>query len=153
MKHIDIRFHFIQWIVEDGKMKLIYCPTEEMVADIMTKALPSIKVKHFAVALGLSRPWGGVLNIQGWHTCSIVWRGIQGFLFLSLSTYGNVLHYPTYSFCLLSVTTLPTAALYKSPLLCTTPSVACLPRLRCTFCFSLILTYLYCYQFDIVTGI
>ena len=32
-KHIDIRFHFIQWIVEDGKMKLIYCPTEEMVTD------------------------------------------------------------------------------------------------------------------------
>ena len=55
-KHIDIRFHFIQWIVEDGKMKLVYCPTEEMVADIMTKALPSVKVKHFAAALGLSRP-------------------------------------------------------------------------------------------------
>jgi hypothetical protein len=55
-KHIDIRFHFIRWIVEDGKMKLVYCPTEEMVADIMTKALPSVKVKHFAAALGLSRP-------------------------------------------------------------------------------------------------
>jgi hypothetical protein len=55
-KHIDIRFPFIRWIIEDGKMKLVYCPTEEMVADIMTKALPSVKVKHFAAALGLSWP-------------------------------------------------------------------------------------------------
>ena len=47
-KHIDIQFHFICWVVEDGKLHLIYCPTEEMVADILTKALLSTKVKHFA---------------------------------------------------------------------------------------------------------
>ncbi|PIL28794.1 transcription factor [Ganoderma sinense ZZ0214-1] len=52
-KHIDIRFHFICWIVEDKKVKLVYCPTEDMVADILTKALPSPKVKHFAASLGL----------------------------------------------------------------------------------------------------
>jgi len=52
-KHIDIRFHFIRWIVEEGKLRLIYCPTEEMVADTLTKALPSPKVKHFATELGL----------------------------------------------------------------------------------------------------
>ncbi|GBE84202.1 hypothetical protein SCP_0601800 [Sparassis crispa] len=52
-KHIDIRFHFIRWIVEEEKLKLIYCPTEDMVADCLTKALPSPKVKHFAAALGL----------------------------------------------------------------------------------------------------
>jgi hypothetical protein len=52
-KHIDVRFHFIRWIVEEGKIRLIYCPTEEMVADILTKALPSTKVKHFARELGL----------------------------------------------------------------------------------------------------
>ena len=52
-KHIDVRFHFIRWIVEDGKLRLIYCPTEEMVADIFTKALVSMKVKHFASELGL----------------------------------------------------------------------------------------------------
>jgi hypothetical protein len=33
---------------------LEFCPTEEMVADIMTKALPSAKVKHFAQAMGLA---------------------------------------------------------------------------------------------------
>jgi hypothetical protein len=52
-KHIDVRFHFIRWIIEDGKLRLIYCPTDEMVADILTKALVSTKVKHFARELGL----------------------------------------------------------------------------------------------------
>jgi hypothetical protein len=52
-KHIDVRFHFIRWIIEDGKLRLIYCPTEEMVADVLTKALVSTKVKHFAIELGL----------------------------------------------------------------------------------------------------
>lgn len=52
-KHIDVRFHFIRWIIEQGLIKLVYCPTAEMVADVLTKALPSLKVKHFAAALGL----------------------------------------------------------------------------------------------------
>ena len=52
-KHIDIRFHFIRWIVENGSLRLIYCPTNDMVADSLTKALPSPKVKHFAAELGL----------------------------------------------------------------------------------------------------
>ena len=25
-KHIDVCFHFIRWIIEDGKLWLIYCP-------------------------------------------------------------------------------------------------------------------------------
>ena len=52
-KNIDVRFHFIRWIVENGSIQLIYCPTDDMVADTLTKALPSPKVKHFAVELGL----------------------------------------------------------------------------------------------------
>ena len=53
-KHIDIRFHFIHWIIENGSIHLIYCPTEDMLADTLTKALPSPKVKHFAVELRLA---------------------------------------------------------------------------------------------------
>jgi hypothetical protein len=52
-KHIDVRYHFIRWIIEEGKMRLIYCPTDEMVADVLTKALASTKVKFFAQELGL----------------------------------------------------------------------------------------------------
>jgi len=40
-KHINIRFHFIRWIIEEGKLRLVYCPTADMVADTLTKALPS----------------------------------------------------------------------------------------------------------------
>jgi Reverse transcriptase (RNA-dependent DNA polymerase)/gag-polypeptide of LTR copia-type/Integrase core domain/GAG-pre-integrase domain/Zinc knuckle len=54
-KHIDVRFHFIRWVVENGQLRLIYCPTADMVADTLTKALPSPKVKHFAAELGLCR--------------------------------------------------------------------------------------------------
>ena len=38
-KHIDIMYHFIRDLVEAGKIKLIYCATENMVADIFTKGL------------------------------------------------------------------------------------------------------------------
>ena len=54
LKHIDICFHFIPYIVEDGSIRLIYCPTNDMIADTLTKALPSAKVKHFAAEFGLS---------------------------------------------------------------------------------------------------
>ena len=54
-KHIDICFHFISWIVEEGKIKVVYCPTDKMVADTLTKALLSAKVKHFVHALRLSK--------------------------------------------------------------------------------------------------
>ena len=54
MKHIDIWFHFIQYIVEGGSIRLIYCPTDDMTANTLTKALPSMKAKHFALQLRLS---------------------------------------------------------------------------------------------------
>jgi hypothetical protein len=53
-KHIDIRYHFIRYIIEAGTIKLVYCSTDDMTADTLTKALPSAKAKHFATALGLS---------------------------------------------------------------------------------------------------
>ena len=53
IKHIDIHFHFIHWVMENRKICLIYCPTADMVADTLMKALLSPKVKHFAVELSL----------------------------------------------------------------------------------------------------
>ena len=53
-KHIDIHFHFICYIIEEGSIRLIFCPTDDNTADTFTKALPSTKAKHFASQLGLS---------------------------------------------------------------------------------------------------
>ena len=52
-KHIDIRYHFIRFSVENGSIGFLYCPTNDMIADTLTKALPSVKAKHFASELGL----------------------------------------------------------------------------------------------------
>jgi hypothetical protein len=52
-KHIDVQYHWICWVVKKGSIRLIYCPMDDMVANALTKALPSTKVKHFATSLGL----------------------------------------------------------------------------------------------------
>lgn len=44
---------FIHFIVEDGSIHFLYCPSHGMAADTFTKALPSIKAKRFARELGL----------------------------------------------------------------------------------------------------
>lgn len=43
-KHIDIRFHFIRERVENEEVKLCYVPTEEQLADLLTKALGRVQV-------------------------------------------------------------------------------------------------------------
>ncbi|CDO76235.1 hypothetical protein BN946_scf184644.g9 [Trametes cinnabarina] len=54
-KHIDVRYHFIRYYIDAGSIRLLYCPSNDMTADVLTKALPSFKVKHFAAALGLAQ--------------------------------------------------------------------------------------------------
>lgn len=43
-KHIDIRHHFIRELINKNEISLSYVPTQEMLADVMTKSLP--KDKH-----------------------------------------------------------------------------------------------------------
>src|SRR5216683_4395822 len=61
-KHIDIWFHYICQTVEEGAINLIYCPTDNMTADILTKVLPGWKVVTHALRLGLHCASGGVLE-------------------------------------------------------------------------------------------
>nr|CCA22046.1 polyprotein putative [Albugo laibachii Nc14] len=52
-KHIDIKFHFIREMVEARELEIEYKPTEEMVADALTKALAIGKHEAFIQALGM----------------------------------------------------------------------------------------------------
>ena len=52
-KHIDVCHHQLRGLKEDGIIKMIYCPTQDMVADIMTKPLPQVLFNKFSAGLGL----------------------------------------------------------------------------------------------------
>jgi hypothetical protein len=44
-KHIDIRHHFIKEKINEKLIKFEYVSTEDMLADIFTKAVP--RIKHY----------------------------------------------------------------------------------------------------------
>lgn len=46
-KHIDVQYHFICNVQNAGKVIIKYCPTADMVADIMTKPTTKFKVQKF----------------------------------------------------------------------------------------------------------
>lgn len=47
-KHVDVKYHFIRSTVDEGKVVVMYCPTEDMIADIMTKPATKFKLQKFA---------------------------------------------------------------------------------------------------------
>jgi len=52
-KHIDIRHHFIRERVANKEVDLKFCSTREMVADVVTKALPREAFERCRAALGV----------------------------------------------------------------------------------------------------
>ncbi len=48
-KHIDIAFRFVKEKVYDKSIDVMYCQTEEMMADIMTKPLSKAKFEKLEV--------------------------------------------------------------------------------------------------------
>jgi hypothetical protein len=63
-KHIDIRFHFIRQVIASGTIKMVYCPTDDMMANMLTKVLPHWKVMCHGLGLGLRQPSRGVVKSE-----------------------------------------------------------------------------------------
>lgn len=53
-KHIDIKHHFIRQVISEGQANLQYVPTEDNLADLLTKALARDKHEKFSKAMGLT---------------------------------------------------------------------------------------------------
>ena len=52
-KHIDLRYHFIRYMLEESKIMIDYVPTDQQPADILTKALGPQKHLCCLVLMGL----------------------------------------------------------------------------------------------------
>ena len=52
-KHIDIHYHFIREMVTRNVVKICYCPTNQMIADIFIKALPVKTFEALQELLGI----------------------------------------------------------------------------------------------------
>ena len=54
MKHMDIQHHFVREKVAEGQIQLEHVPTQDQIADGLTKPLPRDAFEKFRNALGLS---------------------------------------------------------------------------------------------------
>ncbi|KAB2625790.1 hypothetical protein D8674_017450 [Pyrus ussuriensis x Pyrus communis] len=52
-RHISRKFHFIRDAIQENEIELVYCKSEEQMADILTKALPKEKFNYFREMLGV----------------------------------------------------------------------------------------------------
>ena len=52
-KHIEIKYHYIQEMIQKGVVKLHYVPSDEQVEDVLTKPLSREKFEYFRDELGM----------------------------------------------------------------------------------------------------
>jgi hypothetical protein len=52
-KHIQLMYHFIQFVLEDGHLKLEKIHTSQNLADMLTKGVTGEKLSSFSVSVGL----------------------------------------------------------------------------------------------------
>jgi hypothetical protein len=52
-KHIDIRYHFVRELLQRNVISVVYCPTNEMLADVMTKPVPKPTFVRMRESLGV----------------------------------------------------------------------------------------------------
>jgi len=53
LKHMDTRVHFLRDHLDKEDIALLYCPTNDMIADVLTKALPPSQHAKLISLLGL----------------------------------------------------------------------------------------------------
>ena len=54
-KHIDIKYHYTREAIQCSKINVLYCPTNEMLADVFTKDLPKPKFEELLRSLGIDQ--------------------------------------------------------------------------------------------------
>ena len=52
-KHIELHMHFIRNLVHDCVIEVLYCPTDDQVAEIFTKSLTEAKFSKLRFMLGV----------------------------------------------------------------------------------------------------
>lgn len=52
-KHIDISYHFVSEAMQKGTINLYYCPTKEMIADLLMKLIPRGQLEMLRLAIGI----------------------------------------------------------------------------------------------------
>ena len=70
-KHVDIKYHFIREAIEKKEIELRYCPTDEMVADVLTKGIPWQKFEQLHTLMGVKNKdakWKGTLFLDNKDT-------------------------------------------------------------------------------------
>ena len=61
-KHFKIKFYSLREIQQEGEVKLIYCKSEDQIADEFTKPLPKIKFEELKTKMG-------IYSIKGKEEC------------------------------------------------------------------------------------
>lgn len=64
-KHIDVRHHFIRDVLKRHPVKLLYLPTEQMIADALTKGLPGPKLTECSSGFGLFQTIRSGARLEG----------------------------------------------------------------------------------------
>ena len=54
-KHIHVRYHFLRELIQANELTVQYCPTQEMIADILNKPLPGPQFSYLRSKLRICR--------------------------------------------------------------------------------------------------
>src|SRR6218665_3906657 len=52
-KHVATKFHFVRDLYKSKELDVKYCPSERMIADLLTKTLEAVKTRQFTLDIGL----------------------------------------------------------------------------------------------------